>query len=105
MLRIPLGTWWGKSREFVICLPGKRGLTAKQLNEWYAYMNIEPFGEFRQELRHGQAQAMLANINRDTKQRSEPFTAIDFMNFVEQVPEKELTLAEIEAHFEKIFGA
>jgi len=85
-------------------LPGKLGLTAKQLNEWYAYMNIEPFGEFRSELRHGSIMALHANLNRDSKQRSEPFTAMDFMNFVERPPEKILTPEEIEACFDKIFG-
>jgi hypothetical protein len=67
-------------------------------------MNIEPFGEFREELRHGSMMSLHCNLNRDSKQRPEPFTAIDFMNFVERPPEKELTLEEIEAHFDRMFG-
>jgi hypothetical protein len=94
----------GKKRELSIQVPGKRGLSAKQINEWYAYMNVEPFGEFRSELRHGQQMAMNANINRDSKTKPEPFNSLDFMNFVERPPEKVLTLEEIEAHFDKMFG-
>lgn len=67
-------------------------------------MNIEPFGEFRSELRHGQVMSMTANMNRDTKQRAEPFSAVEFMNFTEKEPEKVLTPEEIEAHFDRIFG-
>lgn len=85
-------------------MPGKPGLTASQLNEWMAYASIEPFGEFRSELRHGQQMAMTANINRDSKAKPEPFTATDFMNFVEKEPEKQYTQEELEAYAEKIFG-
>jgi hypothetical protein len=47
---------------------------------------------------------MTANLNRDSKARPEPFTAIDFMRFVERPPEKVLTAEEIEAHLSRIFG-
>lgn len=85
-------------------LPGKAGLTASQLNDWFAYANIEPFGEQRSELRHGQMMAMTANLNRDSKQRSEPFTALDFMNYVEKEPERIYTQEELEEYAAKIFG-
>lgn len=87
MLRIPLGTWWGKSREIAVCLPGKRGLNAKQLNEWLAYMNIEPFGSIWEDIRHGQTQSMTANLNRDSEKKPEPYTAEDFRNFKEREAE------------------
>ena len=67
-------------------------------------MEIEPFGQFRDELRNGAMMALHCNMNRDPKQRPEPFTAMDFMNFVERPPEKVLSLEEIEAHFDKMFG-
>jgi len=44
------------------------------------------------------------NLNRDPKQRSEPFNAIEFMNFTEKPPEKIYTAEELEAYADKIFG-
>lgn len=83
------------------------GLTARQLNEWMVYDSIEPFGEYRAELRHGQAMAMMANLNRDSDKRPEPFTARDFMNFLDPVgesPEREYTDEELDAYAAQIFG-
>lgn len=104
LLRIPLGTWFKKKREFVIRIPGKAGLSAEQLSEWMAFSSIEPIGEFRNELRHGQMMALHANINRDSKQRREPYLAKDFMNFIEKEPEKVATPEELEAYANQIFG-
>lgn len=47
--------------------------------------------------------ALQLNLNRDPKQRSEPFTALECMNFVEKEPEKILTPEEIEEHLDRIF--
>ena len=94
----------GKPRHLTLTWPGKSGLTAAQLNEWFAYNTIEPFGEFRNELRHAQQMALTMNLNRDPKQRSEPFNATEFMNFTERPPEKIYTAEELEAYADKIFG-
>jgi hypothetical protein len=48
--------------------------------------------------------ALTANLNRDSKNRPEPFTAVEFMNFVPQPEEKILTPEEIEMAFKGIFG-
>ncbi len=82
-------------------------LTARQLNGWLNYSNIDPFGEYRAELRHGQQMALTANINRDSKARPEPFTAADFMNFCDapEVKERQLTVEELEAYATRVFGA
>jgi hypothetical protein len=82
-------------------------LTASQLNGWLDYNSIEPFGEFRAELRHGQQMAMTANINRDSAKRKEPFTAADFMNFYdkpEPEEERQMTVEELEAYAAQVFG-
>ena len=79
-------------------------MTASQLNELIAYSLIEPFGEYRAELRHGQQLALHLNLNRDSKQRSEPFTALECMNYVVKPPEKIYTVEELEAYADKIFG-
>ena len=80
------------------------GMSARQLHELVGYYDIEPFGEFRQELRHGQQMALTANTNRDPKARLEPFRAKEFMNFLEAEPEKIYTVEELEAYASKIFG-
>ena len=103
--KIGLGRWFGKDRYLSVTLPGKPGMTALQLNEWFAFSSLEPVGrEFRAELRHGQSQAMVANLNRDTKNRHEPFTAVEFMNFTEKPPVKVYSEAELEAYTAKMFG-
>ena len=81
-------------------------LTARQLNEWLDYNSIEPFGEFRSELRHGQQMAMTANINRDSDKKPDPFKATDFMNYYERPKEeeRELTTEELEAYAKQVFG-
>lgn len=65
-------------------------------------MKLEPIGEFRSELRHGQMMALHLNLNRDSK--TEPFKALDMMNFIEKPPEKVYTMEELEAYAAKIFG-
>lgn len=59
-------------------------LTASELSQWMAYAAVEPFGEFRDELRHGQLMALHANVNRDPQARREPFRADEFMNFYDR---------------------
>lgn len=44
-----------------------------------AYAELEPFGSYLDDLRHGRGMALTANINRDPKIRPEPFSAADFM--------------------------
>jgi hypothetical protein len=48
--------------------------------------------------------ALTANINRDSKTKSEPFKATDFMNFYEVPEERELTKEELEAYATQVFG-
>lgn len=79
-------------------------LTCSQLMDWMAFSSIEPIGEYRNELRHGQMMALHCNINRDSKSKPEPYRAIDFMNFIEKPEEKELTPAEIEAELTRLYG-
>ena len=81
-------------------------ITSSQLAGWMAYAAIEPFGEYRSELRHGQQMALQANINRDSKRKPQPYTPAEFMNFVDSPEEErsEPTPEEIEAKLERIFG-
>jgi len=78
-------------------------LTSSQLAGWMAYGALEPFGEYRSELRHGQQMALQANINRDSKQKPDPYAPGDFMNFIDQ-PEPSEPPEELEEKLATIFG-
>ncbi|MFZ2738093.1 MAG: DUF4035 domain-containing protein [Burkholderiaceae bacterium] len=57
-----------------------------ELTEWMAFYQLEPFGDFRADVRAGIVASTFANANRarDTK----PFTPEDFMPFVDKQPAK-----------------
>ena len=54
-------------------------MTSDELTEWMAYYKLEPFGEMVADQRHGIATSVLANINRDPKQKRDPYKAKDFI--------------------------
>ena len=80
------------------------GMTVRQLRELELFYNIEPFGEYRDELRHGSLMALTANINRDEKLKAEPFDVMEFMHFIEEPVERTLSAEEIDARLDKILG-
>lgn len=47
--------------------------------EWMAFYRIEPFGELRGDYRAGLIASTLAEIHRDKKKRSRPFSILDFV--------------------------
>lgn len=52
-----------------------------ELTEWAEYYAIEPFGEWRADVRTALLASMQANLNRDEKKRPEPYGLDDFMLF------------------------
>jgi hypothetical protein len=54
-------------------------IDSAELGEWAAYYKLEPFGELVADQRHGIAVSTLANVNRDSKRRPEPYTPTDFI--------------------------
>jgi len=55
----------------------KRSLTAKQIMNWMAYAELEPFDERRQDVRIASIVQMIANVNRGKDQK--PFTLNDVL--------------------------
>ena len=51
-----------------------------ELTEWMAFYQLEPFGDFRADVRSGIVAATFANANR--AKDAQPFTPEDFMPFV-----------------------
>ncbi len=52
-------------------------MTAAEIREWQAFWRLEPFGDDWR--RTARLQALMAEINRNERNRSEPFTEDDFM--------------------------
>ena len=56
-----------------------RSITAAQLIEWMQYDILEPFGEWRDDWRSAEIVTMLANVNRDSSKRKEPYKVTEFL--------------------------
>lgn len=62
-------------------------LSGSQLQDWMDYAAREPFGSARADQRAGVLAALIANVNRDSKRKPEPFTIEDF--FPSEPPREE----------------
>jgi len=76
-------------------------MSSSQWAEWLAYAAVEPFGQFRSELRHGKLMHLL---DRAHFRRTMPATPHDFMHFVESPPVSEPTLEETIAVLDQALG-
>lgn len=65
------------------------GISYEELTAWAALYQADPWGERRADLRAGIGHALFANANRDTKQRPEPFSPLDFMPYESMQPKAE----------------
>jgi len=54
-------------------------LSSREVTAWQAYYQVEPFGEYKADLRMAMLLSLLANIYRDDKKHPQPFTVEDFM--------------------------
>jgi len=54
-------------------------ISARELTEWRAYFSLEPPPDQRLEVYMAQLTAVLAEIHRDRKARTQAFTVRDFM--------------------------
>lgn len=53
-------------------------MSAAELAQWAEFHEIEPFGSHFEDLRAGTIASAVYNVNRDPKQRREPFAPLDF---------------------------
>ncbi|WP_425126245.1 phage tail assembly protein T [Burkholderia gladioli] len=72
----------------------KRAIDSDEFARWMAYYRVEPFGERVADLRMGQLAALIANVNRNSKVRPDPYLPIDFMPWVEERKASEPVLFE-----------
>lgn len=80
--------------------------SSQELCEWRAFSSLEPFGDLVADQRHGIAQALAANLQRDAKRRPQPYTPEDFIPWHEShrdkgKPEKRLTNKQLDEAFIK----
>ena len=68
-------------------------ISSRELSEWQAYYIVEPFGEYRADLRNAIVACVIANANRGKNTRA--FTVKDFMPNFE--PSKPQPLSEMHA--------
>ena len=65
-----------------------------ELTEWLAFYADSPFGEERADLRAAIVASTIANVNRDSKRRPQPFKPVDFMPYQHVEPETPERLSE-----------
>lgn len=54
-------------------------IDSEEYSWWLAYNRVQPFGDFRSDLRMASICSLFANANRDTKRKSTPYKVSDFM--------------------------
>jgi Protein of unknown function (DUF4035) len=82
-----------------------RGMSWRQFVEWRGYMLLDPFGDRRADWLAAMVMALLANINRDTKRKRQPYTAKDFLpQFGAPGPQRKQTTKEWWANWLLILG-
>lgn len=53
-------------------------IDSRELTEWMAYYEVEPWGSEIDDHRFGTVASTIANVNRDPKKRSQPYKPNDF---------------------------
>ena len=54
-------------------------MSSREFAEWAAFAGLDPFGPARADLRMANIMALTAEINRNPKKRSRPFSPAEFM--------------------------
>lgn len=54
-------------------------ISSRELTEWMAYYELEPFGQERGDLQAGVVASVIANVNRDPKKSRKEYKPDDFV--------------------------
>lgn len=65
-----------------------REIDSAEFAEWMAFSMYEPFGPEREDQRAGMVAALIANVNRDSSKKSDPYTVEDFFPRYETLMEQ-----------------
>lgn len=75
---------------------GLAHISSRELAEWQAFYALEPFGDWRADLRSAIVASVIANANRDAKKRHKPFAFKDFMpDFTPKEPKSWKDILEV----------
>lgn len=77
-------------------------ISENELTEWMTFYAKEPFGDRRSDIQSAQICALLANINRNPKKRSQPYRIGEYMLFQEKEEPKKQSPEEVIAIFKGI---
>lgn len=79
-------------------------MSSRELIEWHAYAELEPFGELRADLRMGIQTSALVRLWADPK-KAKGITPATFMPFLEQPkPAQPKTAEQLLARFDTLIG-
>ena len=74
-------------------------IDSRELAEWRAFYQMEPFGHFRGDLQAGIIASTIANVNKGKK--GQAFTPADFMPLIEKQEQTEDDMAAVMASLTK----
>lgn len=69
-------------------------IDSRELSEWMAYYQLEPWGTETEDLRTGLVTSAIYNVNRDPKKNRRPFSPEDFVPKRVTEPREEQTWEE-----------
>lgn len=72
-------------------------MSGRELAEWMAYYQVEPFGDVRGDLQAAMITAMIANVNRDQKKHPKPYQPEEFMPKFER-PQRAQSWRDVRDH-------
>ena len=75
-------------------------VSSQELTEWMAFYSLEPFGYVGNLHGHAITASVIAEVNRNNKVKSEPFTANDFIPREEDPQAKKVSVFQmLKEHF------
>ena len=77
-------------------------IDSRELAEWAAYFELEPWGTEVEDWRAGLIASTVANVNRDPKKQKKPYEVSDFMP--KRVPEKKTQAPDEQARVMGMWG-
>ncbi|MCB0073270.1 MAG: DUF4035 domain-containing protein [Caldilineaceae bacterium] len=72
-------------------------MSGRELAEWMAFYQVEPFGDVRGDLQAGIVASTLANVYRDRKKKPKPYKPEEFMPKFER-PKRAPRWGDVQRH-------
>lgn len=79
-------------------------MSSREFAEWQAYYRLEPFGPDRQDAGHAITSMVVAETNRDSKKRSQPYTVQDFLPIFSEEQAEQVSRDQLESKVRAAFG-